>query len=126
MIDYRGHMKKYLFVKNQIVMSGLLFCGFAPMLYAATEQTQQIVVLPKIQVIGSQEDSISKIPGAAVIVSQEQIQQFTPNSTEEILKRVSGVYGVYLLEMVVITIHVFNVWIALKFLRDLLRCVMDL
>lgn len=73
-------------------MSGLLFCGFAPMLYAATEQTQQIVVLPTIQVIGSQEGSISKIPGAAVIVSQEQIQQFTPNSTEEILKRVSGVY----------------------------------
>ena len=92
MIDYRGHMKKCLFVKNQIVMSGLLFCGFAPMLYAATEQTQQIVVLPTIQVIGSQEDSISKIPGAAVIVSQEQIQQFTPSSTEEILKRVSGVY----------------------------------
>lgn len=85
-------MEKYLFVKNQIVMSGLLFCGFAPMLYAATEQTQQIVVLPTIQVIGSQKDSISKIPGAAVIVSQEQIQQFTPNSTEEILKRVSGVY----------------------------------
>ncbi|WP_151974761.1 TonB-dependent receptor family protein [Acinetobacter junii] len=85
-------MEKYLFVKNQIVMSDLLFCGFAPMLYAATEQTQQIVVLPTIQVIGSQEDSISKIPGAAVIVSQEQIQQFTPNSTEEILKRVSGVY----------------------------------
>ena len=73
-------------------MSGLLFCGFAPMLYAATEQTQQVVVLPTIQVIGSQEDSISKIPGAAVIVSQEQIQQFTPSSTEEILKRVSGVY----------------------------------
>ena len=85
-------MEKYLFVKNQIVMSGLLFCGFAPMLYAATEQTQQVVVLPTIQVIGSQEDSISKIPGAAVIVSQEQIQQFTPSSTEEILKRVSGVY----------------------------------
>lgn len=85
-------MEKYLFIKNQIVMSGLLLGGFAPMLYAATEQTQQVVVLPTIQVIGSQEDSISKIPGAAVIVSQEQIQQFTPNSTEEILKRVSGVY----------------------------------
>lgn len=92
MIDYRGHMEKYLFIKNQIVMSGLLIGGFAPMLYAATEQTQQVVVLPTIQVIGSQEDSISKIPGAAVIVSQEQIQQFTPSSTEEILKRVSGVY----------------------------------
>ncbi|WP_234856263.1 TonB-dependent receptor family protein [Acinetobacter junii] len=85
-------MEKYLFIKNQIVMSGLLFGGFAPMLYAATEQTQQVVVLPTIQVIGSQEDSISKIPGAAVIVTQEQIQQFTPSSTEEILKRVSGVY----------------------------------
>jgi Fe(3+) dicitrate transport protein len=85
-------MEKYLFIKNQIVMSGLLFGGFSPMLYAATEKTQQVVVLPTIQVIGSQEDSIAKIPGAAVIVSQEQIQQFTPNSTEEILKRVSGVY----------------------------------
>ncbi len=53
MIDYRGHMEKYLFIKNQIVMSGLLFGGFAPMLYAATEQTQQVVVLPTIQVIGS-------------------------------------------------------------------------
>ena len=62
------------------------------MLYAATERTQQVVELPTIQVIGSQKDSILKIPGAAVIVSQEQIQQFTPNSTEEILKRVSGVY----------------------------------
>lgn len=63
-----------------------------PMLYAATERTQQVVELPTIQVIGSQKDSILKIPGAAVIVSQEQIQQFTPSSTEEILKRVSGVY----------------------------------
>ena len=62
------------------------------MLYAATERTQQVVELPTIQVIGSQKDSILKIPGAAVIVSQEQIQQFTPSSTEEILKRVSGVY----------------------------------
>ncbi|MDH1857881.1 hypothetical protein N5D44_05925 [Acinetobacter junii] len=44
-------MEKYLFVKNQIVMSGLLFCGFAPMLYAATEQTQQIVVLPTIALL---------------------------------------------------------------------------
>ncbi|MBC9229217.1 TonB-dependent siderophore receptor [bacterium SPL81] len=85
-------MEKYLFIKNQIVMGGLLFGSFSPMLYAATEKTQQVVVLPTIQVIGSQQDSISKIPGAAVIISQEQIQQFTPSSTEEILKRVSGVY----------------------------------
>lgn len=92
MIDYRGHMEKYLFIKNQIIMGGLLFGGFVPMLYAATERTQQVVELPTIQVIGSQKDSILKIPGAAVIVSQEQIQQFTPSSTEEILKRVSGVY----------------------------------
>ena len=70
MIDYRGHMEKYLFIKNQIIMGGLLFGGFVPMLYAATERTQQVVELPTIQVIGSQKDSILKIPGAAVIVSQ--------------------------------------------------------
>jgi Fe(3+) dicitrate transport protein len=45
-----------------------------------------------IQVIGSQEDAVSKIPGAAVIVDQEQIKQVIPTSTEDILKRVSGVY----------------------------------
>lgn len=73
-------------------MSGLLFGGFAPMLHAATEQDRKTVVLPTIQVIGSQDDAVSKIPGAAVIVDQEQIQQFVPTSTEDILKRVSGVY----------------------------------
>lgn len=73
-------------------MSGLLFGSFAPMLHAATEQDRKTVVLPTIQVIGSQDDAVSKIPGAAVIVDQAQIQQFVPTSTEDILKRVSGVY----------------------------------
>ncbi|MEX5368095.1 TonB-dependent receptor [Acinetobacter haemolyticus] len=85
-------MKNRSFLKNPIVMSGLLFGGFAPMLHAATEQDRKTVVLPTIQVIGSQDDAVSKIPGAAVIVDQEQIQQFVPTSTEDILKRVSGVY----------------------------------
>nr|WP_035369235.1 TonB-dependent receptor [Acinetobacter haemolyticus] len=85
-------MKNRSFLKNPIVMSGLLFGSFAPMLHAATEQDRKTVVLPTIQVIGSQDDAVSKIPGAAVIVDQEQIQQFVPTSTEDILKRVSGVY----------------------------------
>ncbi|QER38521.1 TonB-dependent receptor [Acinetobacter suaedae] len=85
-------MKNRSFLKNPIVMSGLLFGGFAPMLHAETEQERKTVVLPTIQVIGSQDDAVSKIPGAAVIVDQEQIQQFVPTSTEDILKRVSGVY----------------------------------
>lgn len=73
-------------------MSGLLFSSFVPNLYAAPEQEQKSMVLPTIQVIGSQEDAVSKIPGAAVIVDQEQIKQVIPTSTEDILKRVSGVY----------------------------------
>ncbi|MEB6675611.1 TonB-dependent receptor family protein [Acinetobacter haemolyticus] len=85
-------MKNRSFLKNPIVMSGLLFGGFAPMLHAETEQERKTVVLPTIQVIGSQDDAVSKIPGAAVIVDQAQIQQFVPTSTEDILKRVSGVY----------------------------------
>ncbi|MEQ1417553.1 TonB-dependent receptor family protein [Acinetobacter indicus] len=85
-------MKNRSFLKNPIVMSGLLFGSFAPMLHAATEQDRKTVVLPTIQVIGSQDDAVSKIPGAAVIVDQAQIQQFVPTSTEDILKRVSGVY----------------------------------
>lgn len=85
-------MKNRSFLKNPIVMSGLLFGGFAPMLHAETEQERKTVVLPTIQVIGSQDDAVSKIPGAAVIVDQAQIQQFVPTSTQDILKRVSGVY----------------------------------
>ncbi len=143
-------MKNRSFLKNPIVMSGLLFGGFAPMLHAETEQERKTVVLPTIQVIGSQDDAVSKIPGAAVIVDQAQIQQFVPTSTEDILKRVSGVYvkpeeesavvanigmrgissadyktliledgvpvaPVCLLEMAVITIHVYSAWIVLKY-----------
>ncbi|QQT59922.1 TonB-dependent receptor family protein [Acinetobacter johnsonii] len=85
-------MEKRCFLKNPIVMSGLLFSSFIPNLYAAPEQEQKSMVLPMIQVIGSQEDAVSKIPGAAVIVDQEQIKQVIPTSTEDILKRVSGVY----------------------------------
>ncbi|MBT0888659.1 MULTISPECIES: TonB-dependent receptor family protein [Acinetobacter] len=85
-------MEKRYFLKNPIVMSGLLFSSFVPNLYAAPEQEQKSMVLPTIQVIGSQEDAVSKIPGAAVIVDQEQIKQVIPTSTEDILKRVSGVY----------------------------------
>lgn len=85
-------MEKRYFLKNPIVMSGLLFSSFVPNLYAAPEQEQKSMVLPTIQVIGSQDDAVSKIPGAAVIVDQEQIKQLIPTSTEDILKRVSGVY----------------------------------
>lgn len=85
-------MKNRFFLKNPIVMSGLLFGSFAPMLHAETAQESKTMVLPTIQVIGSQDDAVSKIPGAAVIVDQEQIQKFIPTSTEDILKRVSGVY----------------------------------
>ena len=85
-------MEKRCFLKNPIVMSGLLFSSFIPNLYAAPEQEQKSMVLPMIQVIGSQEDAVSKIPGAAVIVDQEQIKQVIPTSTEDILKRVSSVY----------------------------------
>lgn len=85
-------MEKRCILKNPIVMSGLLFSSFIPNLYAAPEQEQKSMVLPMIQVIGSQEDAVSKIPGAAVIVDQEQIKQVIPTSTEDILKRVSGVY----------------------------------
>ena len=85
-------MEKRCFLKNPIVMSGLLFSSFIPNLYAAPEQEQKSMVLPMIQVIGSQEDAVSKIPGAAVIVDQEQIKQAILPSTADILKPVSGVY----------------------------------
>lgn len=68
-------MEKRCFLKNPIVMSGLLFSSFIPNLYAAPEQEQKSMVLPMIQVIGSQEDAVSKIPGAAVIETKSKLNK---------------------------------------------------
>lgn len=56
-------MEKRCFLKNPIVMSGLLFSSFIPNLYAAPEQEQKSMVLPMIQVIGSQETLFRRFRG---------------------------------------------------------------
>lgn len=72
------------------ILIGLLSTLVAPA-FADTTDTQR---LPTIQVVADQgdTDAIAQQTGAVSIVSAEQIEMIQPRSTEDILKRVPGVY----------------------------------
>lgn len=48
--------------------------------------------LPRIDVVGPVEDDGNKIPGTVDVVTAEQIDQIQPRSTEDVLRRVPGIY----------------------------------
>lgn len=48
--------------------------------------------LPQIDVIGSSDAEAARQPGAAALVTREQMELIQPNSTEEALRRVPGLY----------------------------------
>lgn len=79
-----------LFRLNPIMLAlfGTIAAGQA---LATTADTQR---LPTIQVVASEGDlyAVSQQTGAVSIVSAEQIEMIQPRSTEDILKRVPGVY----------------------------------
>lgn len=56
-------------------------------------QTQrQAVLLPQIDVVGRSEEDIRRQPGAVSLVSREDMDIVQPSSTEDMLRRVPGVY----------------------------------
>lgn len=75
---------------NPIVL-GLFGSIAAGQALAVTADTQR---LPTIQVVASEGDlyAVSQQTGAVSVVSAEQIEMIQPRSTEDILKRVPGVY----------------------------------
>ena len=54
-------------------------------------QTTNTLQLPSMQVVGSEQDAISRQTGAVVIIDREQIERIQPSSTEDVLRRVPGV-----------------------------------
>lgn len=79
------------FFRLNPILLGLLSVAAAGQVLAETPDTQR---LPTIQVVASSGDdyAISQQTGAVSVVSAEQIEMIQPRSTEDILKRVPGVY----------------------------------
>lgn len=48
--------------------------------------------LPRIDVIGQGEDAVTQQPGSVSVITQEEIESAQPRSTEDLLRRVPGVY----------------------------------
>lgn len=61
---------------------------------AALAQSENTLRLPSMEVVGSQQDSISRQTGAVVIVDREQIERIQPTSTEDVLRRVPGINAI--------------------------------
>ncbi|PAU86500.1 TonB-dependent siderophore receptor [Pseudomonas sp. WN033] len=59
---------------------------------AALAQSENTLRLPSMEVVGSQQDSISRQTGAVVVIDREQIERIQPTSTEDVLRRVAGVH----------------------------------
>jgi len=79
------------FFRLNPILLGVLSVAAAGQVLAETIDTQR---LPTIQVVASSGDeyAIAQQTGAVSIVTAEQIEMIQPRSTEDILKRVPGVY----------------------------------
>ena len=60
---------------------------------AATTAVQDAAVsMPRIDVVGQVEEQVVLIPGAVEVITAEQIDQIQPRSTEDVLRRVPGIF----------------------------------
>lgn len=48
--------------------------------------------LPRINVVGDSDEDTKKIPGSVTVITAQDIDQIQPRSTEDLLRRVPGVY----------------------------------
>lgn len=60
----------------------------------ATAQTQDAFRMPAMEVVGSDQTSVSRQTGAVVIVDREQIERIQPKSTDDVLRRIPGIHAV--------------------------------
>ena len=59
---------------------------------AATAETRAPVVLPRIDVVAPGLTDVFETPGAVTIVTEDEIRETRPRSTEDVLRRVPGMY----------------------------------
>lgn len=58
---------------------------------ASFAQSSDVLKMPSMQVVGSEQDAISRQTGAVVIVDRQEIQRIQPTSTEDVLRRQPGI-----------------------------------
>ncbi|MEH6498076.1 MAG: TonB-dependent siderophore receptor [Pseudoalteromonas distincta] len=56
-------------------------------------ETRDVLRMPSMEVVGTEQDAISRQTGAVVIVDREEIERIQPTSTEDVLRRVPGVHA---------------------------------
>lgn len=60
---------------------------------AVTVMAQEpVFTLPRIDVVGQTEADIARTPGSVRVVTEDEIKQTQPRSTEDVLRRVPGIY----------------------------------
>lgn len=57
----------------------------------AFSQSSNVLQMPSMQVVGSEEDAIARQTGAVVIIDREEIERLQPTSTEDVLRRIPGI-----------------------------------
>ncbi|MCG6116813.1 MAG: TonB-dependent siderophore receptor [Aquimonas sp.] len=59
---------------------------------ALAAEQDDAVAMPRIDVVGKAENQASLIPGAVEVITAAQIDQIQPRSTEDVLRRVPGIF----------------------------------
>ncbi|WP_044413906.1 TonB-dependent receptor family protein [Thiomicrospira microaerophila] len=75
--------------KNKFVVKTLVISMAAAMAAPVLADTKQ---LPRIDVVGQGQDAVAKQSSAVSVITKDEIERSQPRSTEDVLKRVPGVY----------------------------------
>ncbi len=59
---------------------------------AMAEDAADALILPRIDVVGEVKDEAVLIPGSITVITAEDIDRIQPGSTEDVLRRVPGIY----------------------------------
>ena len=51
----------------------------------------QDIVLPRIDIVGREENALSKIPGTVDVINQKKMEELQPQSLQDVLKTIPGV-----------------------------------
>ncbi|WP_341705884.1 TonB-dependent siderophore receptor [Halopseudomonas sp.] len=58
---------------------------------SALADSEAMLTLPAIDVVGYGEDDLSRQTGAVVVIKREEIERLQPSSTEDVLRRIPGI-----------------------------------